>query len=396
MLSGQMSKNSSAVAFTAGVALTACSALDAAQQRRQQRKEQLLQRTVAAQEWLQRCRNPGLISWPHAIAEAFFPFHWPRLRFSHAVLEEDMQGSVEGVISQLENLGVIGSLFLGVGASVLFEADIVASKTQVALAGGGFLFLSLVATFDVCLISSVTIIAVNQADGPEEANVLLKRLSWLVSMPLLGLNFSIFFLIIAILLWLWDTHFGPPGTAVEQDHLTVVFIVSVVLIFLFAVLVPAIIIATTIKTLYAVKDSTRRQQTLLLDEHGEASEGAGAAATTPRDGALVVGAAQMKSELEAFLELRGIERATLVEFVRFLGMHGGCGGGGGGGGCNAADAAVYRLAPTTRRRAELFFGRELELRLHAELESTGPCAYSEGAALASPPTTESAAATPRV
>ena len=128
----------------------------------------------------------------------------------------------------------------------------------------------------------------------------------------------------------------------------------------------------------------------------------------------MIGAEQMQLELEAFAELRGLEHGTLAEFLRFLGTRnssddagasGGGGGGAGGGGAEGGACAttaeasmgrlgggaapIYRLAPTTRRRAELFFDRLLEHQLQAELRATaGPHRASReeaaGAAPAAP------------
>ena len=74
----------------------------------------------------------------------------------------------------------------------------------------------------------------------------------------------------------------------------------------------------------------------------------------------------LQAELEAFLHVRGLEHAALPDFIRWLLVRLGpdCDAAphGARGGAHASAAGGRRLAPTTRRRTELLFNREIDRR----------------------------------
>jgi len=288
--------------------------------------------------------------------------NWQTLRFHHAFLEEEMRGGIDGVASSLQNITVASSLFLGISFVVLLEGDTLASRTAAAMVATMFVIMSICGFWFSVLLSTMIVIALNQMDTSEEATVYLMRLSSLIGVPFTLLNYSGFVLFAGIFLWMWDAKVGGGGTELSAEDLGPWFAAFIVEFVLFGVVGTLPINARVIYTLYAVKQERAIEQTAMFAQSAEQNEPG-----SDRD--LVVLPEAMLAELEAFLHVCGVEHAALPDFIRWLLVRLGPDG--------TSRAGGKRLAPTTRRRTELLFNREIDRRLEADLASIRACRYRE-------------------
>ena len=295
-----------------------------------------------------------------------FGTNWQTLRFHHAFLEEEMRGGIDGVASSLQNITVASSLFLGISFVVLLEGDTLASRTAAAMVATMFIIMSICGFWLSVLLSTMVVIALNQMDTSEEATIYLMRLSGLIGAPFTLLNYSGFALFAGIFLWIWDAKVGGGGTELSAEELSPWFAAFIVEFVLFGVVGTLPINARVIYTLYAVKQERAIEQTAMFAQNAEPG--------SDRD--LVVLPEAMLAELEAFLHVRGLEHAALPDFIRWLLVRLGPD--------TTSRAGGKRLAPTTRRRTELLFNREIDRRLEADLASMRACQYREPSILLPP------------
>ena len=288
--------------------------------------------------------------------------NWQTMRFDHAFLEEEMRGGVDGVASSLQNITVASSLFLGISFVVLLEGDTLASRTATAMAATMCVVMSICGFWFSVLLSTMIVIALNQMDTDEEATIYLMRLSRLIGVPFTLLLSSGLVLFAGIFLWIWDAKVGPGGTELTAEELSSWFAALVAEFVLFGVLGILAINARVIYTLYQVKQERAIEQTAMFAQSAEQHESG-----TETD--LVVLPVAMLSELEAFLHVSGLEHAALPDFIRWLLVRLGPD--------TTSRAGGKRLAPTTRRRTELLFNREIDRRLEADLASTRACRVGE-------------------
>jgi len=231
------------------------------------------------------------------------------------------------------------------------------------------------------------VIALNQMDSSEEATIYLMRLSGLIGAPFTLLNYSGFVLFAGIFLWIWDAKMGTDETGeLTSEELSPWFTAFVVEFLFLGVVCTLPVNARVIYTLYAVKQERALEQSAIFarssTDYAEAMPQPG----PERD--LVVPPEPMLAELEAFLHVRGLEHAALPDFIRWLLVRLGpdCDAAphGARGGAHASAAGGRRLAPTTRRRTELLFNREIDRRLDADLASMRACRYKEPSTLLPP------------
>ena len=299
--------------------------------------------------------------------------NWQTLRFHHAFLEEEMRGGIDGVASSLQNITVASSLFLGISFVVLLEGDTLATRTAAAMVATMFVIMSICGFWFSVLLSTMIVIALNQMDTSEEATIYLMRLSSLIGAPFTLLNYSGFVLFAGIFLWIWDAKVGGGGTELSAEELSPWFAAFIVEFVLLGVVGTLPINARVIYTLYAVKQERAIEQTAMFAQSAEQRE-------PGPDRDLVVLPEAMLAELEAFLHVRGLEHAALPDFIRWLLVRLGPDTTS----MTTSRAGGKRLAPTTRRRTELLFNREIDRRLEADLASMRACQYREPSTLLPP------------
>ena len=159
-----------------------------------------------------------------------------------------------------------------------------------------------------------------------------------------------------------DAKVGPGGTELTAEERSPWFAALVAEFVLFGVLGNLAINARVIYTLYQVKQERAIEQTAIFAQSAEQHE-------TGSERDLVVLPEAMLTELEAFLHVRGLEHAALPDFIRWLLVRLGPD--------TTSRAGGKQLAPTTRRRTELLFNREIDRRLEADLASTRACRVGE-------------------